>query len=291
MLSIPDKLSLTPEVEQRLKLAQSLGNKKFLQFVINACLNLQLKEQKLLKSKKNPELSLRKLLSTYTTQKIANAGQVSPSLLSLWMQKTIKECLKIYNLCLEIFNFDSKFAFPQIEFHYHTSRGLAWYHHGKHAISFNLFTIISEKDTFLTEVVPHEFAHAVLCFLYQKKLISNKIASGHGNAFKVVAMLLGSSGKTTYCTLQHQELEQVLNGVSEEEYQALVSLAPKKRPEYLYTCNCPQKVHRLKIVRHKRQQQNPHYYHCTKCKGWLNFTGQTQVPQLPPRINKEQHEE
>ncbi|RIY31819.1 hypothetical protein CKF54_06040 [Psittacicella hinzii] len=253
---------------------------KFVHYIQEVLQRQELKQAGNLNSPKANQVSLVKLLSQYSITKVNQQQKIYPALVSSWMQKAVKASYQVYNHILDIFAFSSAFTFPQIAFEQRRVRILGSYSPGIHTVTYSLFALLSEKEKFINEIIPHEFAHVVLFHAYQLKLISRKEAMGHGHAFKVVAMILGSSGNSTYCTLNAKQIEEMLHNASHEEYKALTNLAPKRRTEYLYSCACPERIHSLKATRHKRMQSKQTNYICTTCRSSLIFTGNSRQPNL-----------
>ena len=100
-------------------------------------------------------------------------------------------------------------------------------------------------DDFITQTLPHEFAHLVTYHLHGPRV------RPHGPEWRRVVTLLGGKPDRTH------------------QYEVEPSRVYRR---FVYGCNCPGREHRLTTIRHNRIMQG-RIYCCRDCGGALRKTG------------------
>jgi len=117
-------------------------------------------------------------------------------------------------------------------------------------LRYNLQLATENLNDFLENTIPHEITH-----LYQRKIYPN--SKPHGKEFKFIGQSLGYNLSRCH------------------SYD--VSTVKRKTIKYLYVCDCGLN-HWVTKRKHEKMQAQIYYhnhtlFYCTKCKGYLQFTG------------------
>lgn len=121
-----------------------------------------------------------------------------------------------------------------------------------HYLNFNPELLNELKDTYINEVVTHEYAHA--CVVHYLGYYKNgKRVMPHGREFKSFCYGFGIDGKAT----------------TKIAINSKVTKQRKRRRGYIYVCDCNE--YDLSAIRHNRVQKENAVYRCKQCKGSLTF--------------------
>jgi len=118
-------------------------------------------------------------------------------------------------------------------------------------IELNKELLLEFGDTYITAVVIHEFAHAVVRNLYPTGRNGYKRVMPHGKEFKAVCSHFGISGKA-----------------STSLFSGSTILESKRKNTHTYYCACD--THNLSTVRHNKILRGTATYRCNKCKEVLS---------------------
>jgi len=119
-------------------------------------------------------------------------------------------------------------------------------------IELNKELLLEYGDTYINEVVIHEFAHAVVRNIYPTGRNGYKKVMPHGKEFKAICSHFGISGKSTTSLFSDSAMLE----------------SKRKSNTFTYYCACD--THKLSTTRHNKIQRGTASYRCNKCKEVLS---------------------
>lgn len=115
----------------------------------------------------------------------------------------------------------------------------------RHVLRFNDYLLLRNREAFVREVIPHEVSHLVAYTLYGWRI------KPHGPEWKgIMQEIFGLPPKVTHNFLVRQS----------------------SSVTYAYLCRCPERVHQLGKIRHRRITEESARYICNTCKTELIAT-------------------
>lgn len=125
-------------------------------------------------------------------------------------------------------------------------------------IRFNAKLAAENEDHFLKEIVQHEVCH-ILDFHFNN-------SSSHGRPWRKLMI-------------------EVFHLVPKRTHSLDVSAVARKTRSYKYSCECPDKIHSMGGIRHKRSLRGA-VYTCAKCKSEVAFVSRDTTSAVETKPNK-----
>lgn len=114
--------------------------------------------------------------------------------------------------------------------------------------------ILNEKlleeygEVYILDTVVHEFAHAVIFYLYPTGLVGRKKVRSHGKEFKAVCSHFGNDGYATSSLFKNSKT---------------ITNAKGRHKRWTYKCGCQN--HEIPTTTHNRIMKGTRSYTCYKC--------------------------